>query len=151
MLLLVEVLLQPLIFFLRQSHETAMLRTCHTLNINRIVKVRQVLVCLTDAVVLRTVAVLDIGNAPSLFALNLECAAALTLLLSLKIHKISLVWFRPWTQQMISLCMEDTRMSTFLLDQHVILSITLQIVDVCVYRGIAPVKKDTRLSQLSGE
>ena len=101
MLLLAEVLLQPLIFFLGQTHETAMLRSCHANNVNRVVKVREMLVGLADTIVLRAVAILDIGHTPSLFALNLKCAAALTLLLSFKIHKILFIWFRPRSCQTI--------------------------------------------------
>src|SRR5574344_44855 len=145
--LLVEVFLQSFVFLLGQSHETAVLRGGDAFDVHRIAEVGEVFVCLTDAIVLGLVAILNVCHSPSLLSHNLEGAATLAFLVALKVHKIMFIWFWPRSCQSACFGMKYSWMTTFLLDEHVVLAVTLQVVDVCVDGGIAPVKKDLGLGQ----
>ena len=125
-----------------------MLRSRHTLDIDRVVEASEVFIRLANAVVLRAVAILDVSHTPTFLAHNLKGTASLALLLSLKTHKVLLVWLRPRSRQLVSHRLEYARMTSLLLNEHVILSVTLQVVNVGIDGGIAPIEEDTRLGQL---
>ena len=94
-------LIQPLVLLLGQPHEAAMLWSRDALNIGRIMETFEVFVRLANAVVLRTVAVLDIGDTPTLLANDLEGTATFTFLGAFETHKVVLIRFRPWSCEFV--------------------------------------------------
>ena len=111
---------QALIFLLRQSHERAVLRCRDTLDVNGIVEAAQVFVGLADAVVLRVVAVLNVGHTPRLVADELEGTRALAVLAALKRHIVVLHGLAPTGGELLRCSRVDARLATFLLDEHVV-------------------------------
>ena len=119
-----------------------------TLNIHGIMEPLEVFVSLADAVVLGSVTILDISHPPTFLTDNLESAAAFTFLVTLETDEVVLVGFWPRSCELVCLGLEDARMPSFLLDEHVILVITLQVVDVSINRGVPPIEEYTGFGQL---
>ena len=126
-----------------------MLRCGDTLNVGRRVEALEVLVCLTDAIVFGTVAILDVCDAPSFLPYNLESTAAFTFLVALKTDKVTFIRFWPRTCEFVSFRLEDARMSSFFFDEHVVFVVAFKIIDVGINGGVAPIEEYAWLGELS--
>ena len=121
-----------------------MLRSRHALDIDRVGEIAEILVGLADAIMLRMVAVLDVSHTPGIVAYQLEGAAALSHLVALEAHIVVIHRSTPTMSQVLARGSEDASLATLLLDEHVVQAIALQIVDVGVDGGIAPIEKQAR-------
>ena len=135
------ILLQLIVLLLGQPHEGAVLGSGDALNVDGIAEVSQMLVGLADAVVLGTVAVLDIGHTPSIIADELESAGTFTLLLALETDVVVLDRLPPTRGQLLGGGCIDAWLAAFLLDEHVVKAIGGQVVDISIDGGIAPVEE----------
>ena len=94
------------------------------------------------------VAVLNVRHAPRVVADELEGAASLTLLLPLETDVVVLDRLAPPVREVFARGGVDARLAALLLYEHVVEVVALEVVDVSVDGGVAPVEEQSRCGNL---